>query len=414
MGHMVVVGEPTSSRTVVVLVKFSSTSEDWAVSKYVGHRWANAGAIRLSKGVGMAKCTECGAAVADDLKFCGYCGAKINVISEHMGTRILGNTEAIMSALSQVTAVDRYSVIGTIRSGKRAGYAVLANKKEGSLLVSDGEAIVEAADFVRGAFERGEIEWDPSYTHACPACLTRYHVTLQVAAPQGRDEREAVSSTSGRPFRFVLEGKDSCPVCSMNRLLGTLESGMESRLRDGRQTVESRLNELGELEVSIEDARESIEGYRASLGLLSRQSKSLCDTEIGEAYQLIESCRSEAKRLKTEWNAYAHKLPDEMRALKERLESKRDAFESSPPPPCDTLEEWHAYCNGLLSRDLREEASCVAGPEAVGRVCAEIQRTWPDSVRVGKSMRPVPHSISVRNDTRISPEAAADAFFNRE
>jgi len=115
----------------------------------------------------MAKCTECGAAVADNLKFCGYCGAKINVIDEHLGTQILGNTEVIMDALERMApgAVERYTVLGTATDGPLAGGLVLhrsGNRPEERSLPepplwwSNGEKLTEiSSKFVVECFERG-------------------------------------------------------------------------------------------------------------------------------------------------------------------------------------------------------------------------------------------------------------------
>ena len=48
----------------------------------------------------MANCTQCGAPIKSDAKFCEYCGVKLNVIGEDLGKLILSNTKAIRQALS--------------------------------------------------------------------------------------------------------------------------------------------------------------------------------------------------------------------------------------------------------------------------------------------------------------------------
>src|SRR5665647_1784413 len=108
----------------------------------------------------MAKCTECGAVVADDLKFCGYCGAKLNIVSEHLGTQILGNTQAILDVLAETTPLATFKVVGTATDGPLAGGLILdrgAGKRaewlplhESTVWWSDGEKLTEVSErFVR-------------------------------------------------------------------------------------------------------------------------------------------------------------------------------------------------------------------------------------------------------------------------
>jgi len=130
----------------------------------------------------MAKCTECGAAVADDSRFCNYCGAKLNIIGEHLGTQILGNTQAIMGALERMApgAAQQYTVLGTAGDGPLAGGIILSppwTKGEGyRLFWSDGEKLTQvAADHIVGCFERGTFAVNPELIDTCPVCLKRYH-----------------------------------------------------------------------------------------------------------------------------------------------------------------------------------------------------------------------------------------------
>jgi len=48
----------------------------------------------------LANCTQCGAPIKSDAKFCEYCGTKLDVIGEDLGKLILSNTQAIKQALS--------------------------------------------------------------------------------------------------------------------------------------------------------------------------------------------------------------------------------------------------------------------------------------------------------------------------
>lgn len=171
----------------------------------------------------MAKCTECGAAVAGDLKFCGYCGAKLNIVSEHVGTRILGNTQVLIDAVSRIAPVEQYVVLGTVTDGKLADGLILSQAHEGRdrLLWSDGEKLTEIVpDHVLNAWGRGAFEWHPALTDTCPACLTTYHRTRGYPGGSGVTDPSSVlrnCSPGVQPFgpsRLFYDPKPMwCPAC---------------------------------------------------------------------------------------------------------------------------------------------------------------------------------------------------------
>ena len=137
----------------------------------------------------MAKCTECGASVADDLKFCGYCGAKLNIVGEHLGTQILRNTQAIMDAVAEMAPLATFKVLGTITEGLLSGGYILARRidKGASFWWSNGEDLTAVdASHAADAFERGTLAWNSELTETCPLCLTKYHLTRGVCHVQGK------------------------------------------------------------------------------------------------------------------------------------------------------------------------------------------------------------------------------------
>jgi len=140
----------------------------------------------------MAKCTECGAAVADDSKFCNYCGAKLNIIGEHLGTRILGNTQVIMGALERIApgAAQQYTVLGTAGDGPLAGGLILSQPQDGGyrLLWSDGDKLTEiSSQHVLDCYARGAFEFSADLLDTCKDCLTVFHRTRRVSCVPGQD-----------------------------------------------------------------------------------------------------------------------------------------------------------------------------------------------------------------------------------
>jgi len=173
----------------------------------------------------MAKCTECGAVVADDLKFCGYCGAKLNIVSEHFGTQILGNTQVIMGALERIApgAAQQYTVLGTAGDGPLAGGLILYPP----LTWSDGEKLTQvAAEHIVGCFERGTFAFNPELTDTCPVCLSCSHRMRRVEPfyretswPSARGKSSWDQRVCGWATASFGDWVKECPFCESSRLL---------------------------------------------------------------------------------------------------------------------------------------------------------------------------------------------------
>ncbi len=203
----------------------------------------------------MARCSECGGAVADDLKFCGYCGAKLNIIGEHLGTRILGNTEAIMAALETAVpgASRRYTVLGTVTEGKLAGGIMLTQPQSNGDLVlwSDGDQLtpIEVGHLVE-AWHEGWLDWEPTLASTCPRCLDKYHRTRALYIPEPPVPGwEAVNLwlreyCDGAARSHVLVDIDKwlgCPFCWAGYLAGfDIRHVIETSFEKVRQAVSER------------------------------------------------------------------------------------------------------------------------------------------------------------------------------
>lgn len=187
----------------------------------------------------MARCTECGAAVADDLKFCGYCGAKLKVIGEHLGTQILGNTQVLIEAVAKIAPVNQYVLVGSVTAGPMSGGVVLyetADDGSLSLLWSDGDRLDRVgARPVDDSFRAGSLEWNRELTDRCPRCLTAYHRTRGVCMFEGSQHCDEIA---GRYVGYRISGVPSadrggimtaltlsprpggkCPACASQYLL---------------------------------------------------------------------------------------------------------------------------------------------------------------------------------------------------
>ena len=184
----------------------------------------------------MAKCSECGAAVADESKFCGYCGAKVNIVSEHLGTQILGKADVILGALERMApgAVEQYTVLGTATDGPLAGGLILCEQsadKPYRFLWSDGEKLTEVAyKHVDECFEQGTLEFSLDLVKTCKECLTTFHLTrgvwsLHLNGSGVADfywnrwgiERGPEAIGAASPF-FVLRDVETCPTCAAEYL----------------------------------------------------------------------------------------------------------------------------------------------------------------------------------------------------
>lgn len=134
----------------------------------------------------LARCTECGAAVVEDLKFCGYCGAKLDVISGHTGSLILANTSAILDALAASAPHVHYAVVGrATRSGQSDG--LILQRRDSSFWWSDGDVPAQlAAGLLNDLYSSGAIIFDDSWQNRCPTCLRKYHFTRAVYAVRRR------------------------------------------------------------------------------------------------------------------------------------------------------------------------------------------------------------------------------------
>ena len=188
----------------------------------------------------MAKCSECGAVVAEDLKFCGYCGAKLNVINEHLGTQILGNTQAILNALSSVAPTDQWVVLGTAKDGPLADGLIVkrTGDSRSRLLWSDGGKLTEVNNaYLLESYERGTLDVNPDLVDTCKDCLTRYHRSRRVAYlaydlgtlsvrylvdnPDHHIDSGLGCSDYWQPQHWAeaSRGGGTCPVCTARRVL---------------------------------------------------------------------------------------------------------------------------------------------------------------------------------------------------
>lgn len=209
----------------------------------------------------MAKCAECGAVVADDLKFCGYCGAKLNVIGEHLGTQILGNTEVIMGALARILpgGVQGYILIGKPNDGPFAGGLILGRHDGHNAKAwwSDGDKLTHVAvSFVLDLWDRDALEISPDLVDTCPNCLSTYHRTRRLDS--GWDKTENQDNVHGLVFRWLVDWEgNGCPSCSALKL--TSEEIRSKRIGSIRGEFSRRKSELEE---RVKMCREAVHNKR--------------------------------------------------------------------------------------------------------------------------------------------------------
>lgn len=170
----------------------------------------------------MANCTQCGAPVTDDLRFCSYCGTRLNIVDESLGKLILSNTEAIKQALSDASnhygvsgkylepisfkdlnseyympllrTTDETLVVAKLNDGNRLAYQIV---------FADENPVDWAGEKVEGLIIGGQIaEWFAGWLR-CPECLKRYHIT--------------------RADPSILMRIAECPRCAVGRPLGSAQ-----------------------------------------------------------------------------------------------------------------------------------------------------------------------------------------------
>jgi len=166
----------------------------------------------------VAKCSECGAVVADDLKFCGYCGARIDVIDSTLASRILAKTDSVLLSLSKLTTVDELITAGAVVSGEHQGKLLYVNKGNGGLFISDGQAILPADGFVEQAWSAGLIEASPSLVTTCPVCLGQFHAFRGLAI-----EPASIYGPKWYEYRVQIAAgwvpnRAACPICAAKAL----------------------------------------------------------------------------------------------------------------------------------------------------------------------------------------------------
>lgn len=131
----------------------------------------------------MAKCGECGAVIAEDVSFCSYCGAKVNVIDESVGRRILDSSQAILAALASMTPDTTFQVVGRAVEGDLSDGLVL-ERADGTLWWSDGSAPAPVQPAVPDRlFDAGNLVLDMDWSQRCPRCLASFHKSRAVWTP---------------------------------------------------------------------------------------------------------------------------------------------------------------------------------------------------------------------------------------
>jgi len=145
----------------------------------------------------MSSCPNCGAAVAEDLKFCGYCGTALDVIPHETGTRILQDTQAIRSETERLAQSTLAPTSDSLLNAN--GYQLVAVgpadehlfarlTDDGALLWyasdSSGERFIVDAAFVDSLLESEDFpSWvDGTGFARCTTCGSKYHLS-RTASP---------------------------------------------------------------------------------------------------------------------------------------------------------------------------------------------------------------------------------------
>ena len=313
----------------------------------------------------MAKCAECGAVVADDSKFCNYCGAKLNVIGEHLGTQILGNTEVIMGALDRMApgAIEQYKVVGTATDGPLAGGLILDRVGKSAewrrydqpttLWWSNGEKLTEiSSKFVLECFDRGALEFSPELVSTCKDCLTTYHRT------RGVFELVYVSEGHGYVPRSYIDSPEvyfrSGPIPLNSRLsfdeifLGFLGPGDTSVLPWAGESCPACMAETL-----------SSQQYRSARIAYVKHSTARGDVG-GWRPEPFSRKAKRALRAGDQWVLSKQSIIDRLRNIVDRcVESEFNAlsafaatFPSLLAAPTDSLDEWLEYQRSFFAATM--------------------------------------------------------------
>lgn len=315
----------------------------------------------------MARCAECGASVAEDGRFCSFCGARLHVVGEHIGEKILGNTETIVSALSRSAPVNRFRLIGQFISGTHTGHPVFIERGTGNTFIGDGEDLSAVeAQFVTASFGSGEFVWDADYTHMCKKCTTRYHVGRQVnlGGQYGLNAAQVWDGGYRQNWWMWLavdEDKSTtvgyaCPACSFYVLEGRLPrpqwdclSHHGSAMYDWKRTSALKLEEIAGrraiLERQIASAQANLRAYevrkRGQLPLMSsRADRELLDAQIESTRAFLSTSTEQKGAVERE---YAE-AQDRFAAFPARIEALLDYLEASVllAPP-ENVDDWLDY-----------------------------------------------------------------------